>query len=364
MEPSPLPNGTVRFPPEVIRDLLSAAFLAAGIPGPHAHLTAEVLVNADLRGIRSHGAARLPFFMVRLERGHINKNPRMTLRAGSDTTSVLDADNGLGTVAADRAMKEALACAEKHGAGFVAVRNSSHFGYAGFWARRAMERGSIGISMSNGGAHVAPTFGTAPIFGTNPMSVAIPGGPGGTDFHLDMATAAVAVGKIETALREGRKIPEGWISSAHGPPCLDERGILSPGVAMLPLGGEGDETGGHKGYGISLMVELFCSLLSGSELEDRIAGAEGEAPAATGHFMGALKVAGFREPARVFDHMARTFEIIRDSEKASSHERIYIHGEPEAIAEEENRRLGIPITPPVLDQLRRLNEKHALGFEL
>jgi LDH2 family malate/lactate/ureidoglycolate dehydrogenase len=179
-----------------------------------------------------------------------------------------------------------------------------------------------------------------------------------------MATSAVAAGKIATALREGREIPEGWTSSAHGPPRLNPFGNLSAGVAMLPLGGEGDETGGHKGYGISLMVELFCSLLSGSELEDRMASAAGESPAATGHFMGALKVAGFREPARVFDHMARTFEIIRASEKASGHERIYIHGEPEAFAEEENRRLGIPITPPVLDQLRRLNEQHALGFEL
>ena len=340
------------------------SFRAAEVPEADARLTAEVLISADLRGIRSHGAARLPYFLVRLERGLINKNPEMTLHAGSPTTGVLDADNALGTVASNRAMEEALARAAEFGTGFIAVRGSSHFGYAGYWARKAMERGFIGISMSNGGNRVAPTFGISPLFGTNPFSVAIPGGPGGHDFHLDMATATVAVGKIETALREGRTLPKGWVSSAAPAPGLDERGILTMDAPLLPLGGEGDESGGHKGYGLSLMVELLSSLLSGSDLGARIAGAGPNAPAATGHLMGALKVEGFREPALVFAQMAQTFELIRNSEKEPGRDRIYIHGEPELIAEAENRRIGVPITPPILDQMRRINERLRLGFEI
>ncbi|MEE9276555.1 MAG: Ldh family oxidoreductase [bacterium] len=364
VESTPLPEGTVRFPPEVVLAFNTAAFRAAGAPEADARLTAEVLLSADMRGIRSHGAARLPYFLVRLQRGVINKNPRMTFQAGSDTTGVLNADNALGTVAANRGMEEALSRAEAHGTGFVAVRDSSHFGYAGYWAQKAMKRGFIGFSMTNGGRRVSPTFGLSALFGTNPFSVAIPGGPDGHDFHLDMATSTVAVGKIETALREGREIPKGWVSSFSGPPTLDDRDILTHGVPLLPLGGEGDEAGGHKGYGLSLMVELLCSVLSGSDIEARIAGAAGEAPPATGHFFGALKVEGFREPALVFAHMAKTFALIRGSEKEPGRDRIYIHGEPEAIAEEENRRLGVPITPPVLEQMRRLNGELELGFEI
>ncbi len=364
VEKDPLPRGTVRFPPEVVREFIFATFRAAGVPEADARLVADVLTSADLRGIRSHGAARLNFFMVRLEKGLINKSPRMKLHSGSDTTAVLDADNAIGIVASNRAMEEAMGRAGRHGAGFVAVRNSSHFGYAGYWAKKAMERGFIGISMSNGGRRTTPTFGLEPIFGTNPMSVAIPGGPGGTSFHLDMATAVVAVGKVETALREGRPVPRGWVPEAFGTPKLDERSILTHDVPLLPLGGEGEEMGGHKGYGLSLMVELLCSVLSGSDLDARIAGAAGEGTPSTGHLMGAIQVAGFREPALVFEQMARTFDIIRRARKAPGRDRIFIHGEPEAIAEEENKRLGVPITPAVLEQMRRLNERLKLGFEL
>ncbi|MEK6710929.1 MAG: Ldh family oxidoreductase [Nitrospinota bacterium] len=364
VETGPLPEGTVRFPPEVVRSFLFACFRAAGVPEADARLAAEVLLSADLRGIRSHGLARVPYFLARLERGRINKSPRMKLTSSSDTTAILDADNAIGILASNRAMEEAMARAGRHGSGFVAVHNSSHFGYAGYWAKKAMEAGYIGISMSNGGARTTATFGLEPLFGTNPMSVAIPGGPGGTPFYLDMATAVVAVGKVETALREGRPVPRGWVPRAYGTPELDERSILKHGVPLLPLGGEDTEMGGHKGYGLSLMVELLCSVLSGSDLDARIAGAAGEGAPATGHFMGAIQISGFRDPGLVFGQMQKTFERIRGSKKAEGHDRIYIHGEPEAIAEEENRRIGVPVTPAILEQMKKLNERLRLGFEL
>ena len=364
VESGPLPEGTVRFPHKLIHEFITSAFRSLDVPQADARLMADVLVSADIRGIRSHGCGRLVAFMNRLEKGVINKSPQMEVRFGSDVTGTLDADNGLGPVAADRAMEEALERAGRHGAGFMAVCNCSHLGYVGYWAKKAMERGFIGISMTNGGGVVIPTFGIEPVLGTNPMSVAFPGGPDGHSFHLDMATSTVARGKVETTLREGTPLPSGWISEAFGPPHLDENSILSFDTPLLPLGGEGDETGGHKGYGLSLMVELFCSVLAGSNLQDRINAKKGNAPPGTGQFMGALKGEGFRDSTLVFGQIAQIFDTIRNSEKASGRNRIFIHGEPEAIAEEENRRLGIPLTPAVLEQVRGINERFQLGFKL
>ncbi len=363
VESSPLPEGTVREEVERITEFVAAVFASAGIPRTQADLVADVLVAADLRGVRSHGVARLPYFVVRLESGVINPAPDMRFDQRTDTTGHVDADNGLGMVAAKMAMEEAMAMAAARGAGFVAVTGSNHFGFAGYWANLAARRGLIGIAMANSGRRTTPTFGTESLLGTNPMAVAIPGAAGGTDFLLDMATATAAVGKIETALREDRPIPDGWVSQYSSPAALDQRGVLTYDAPLLPLGGEGDETGGHKGYGLALLVELLCGALAGSTLADRIRGADGSAPAAMGQFFGALQVAGFREPNDVHADMASTFDTLRAAKKTPGQDRVFIHGEPEAIAEEENRRLGIPITPALLDQMRRLDKRFELGFD-
>jgi L-2-hydroxycarboxylate dehydrogenase (NAD+) len=274
------------MPAATVQAFVAAAFQALGVPAADADLVADVLISADLRGIRSHGVARMSFFLVRLEKSTINKHPDLRFVQGSDTTGLLEGDNGIGIVVAARAMDEAMSMAGRFGSGFVAVRDSSHFGYAGYWSRRAMAAGFIGLSLSNSGRRVAPTFSDESVLGTNPFSVTIAGGDDGTDFFLDMATSAVAVGKVETALREGRDIPRGWVAEAGQRPILDDNGVLSFDAPLLPLGGEGDETGGHKGYGLSLMVELLCGALPGGSLADRIAGASGDAPAAPSRSMG------------------------------------------------------------------------------
>ncbi|MDH4117600.1 MAG: Ldh family oxidoreductase [Acidimicrobiia bacterium] len=360
VESHSLPEGTVRIGADVLRAYVKDAFAVLGVPDDDAALVADVLISADLRGIRSHGVARTSYFLVRLQRGVIATEPDMRFEAGSPTTGVLDGGNGIGIVVSARAMNEAMGMADQHGAGFVAVRNSSHFGYAGYWAHRAMKRGFIGLSLSNSGRRVAPTYGVDSILGTNPLAVTIPGRD--TDFYLDMATSAVAVGKIETALREGRGLPEGWVSSLAGTPDLDENDTLTYAAPLLPLGGEGTESGGHKGFGLSLMAELLCGALAGSPLSDRIAGASGEAPPAMGHFMGAIKVAGFRPPEQVAADMDVTFDLIRGSAKEPDQSRIYIAGEPEAVAEEENIGAGVPVTPPILAQLRRWDAELGLGY--
>jgi L-2-hydroxycarboxylate dehydrogenase (NAD+) len=359
-----LPEGTVRLPAATVQNFVAAAFQAVGVPSGDSALVADALTSADLRGIRSHGVARMSFFLVRLERGTINKEPNLRFVQGSDTTGLLEGDNGIGIVVAARAMEETISMAGRFGSGFVAVRDSSHFGYAGYWARRAMDAGFIGISLSNSGRRVAPTFSDESVLGTNPLSLTMAGGEDETDFFLDMATSAVAVGKVETALREGRDVPRGWVAESGQRPTLDDNGVLSFDAPLLPLGGEGDETGGHKGYGLSLMVELLCGALPGGSLAERIAGASGEAPSAMGHFMGAIKIDGFRPRAEVQAEMAETFALIRKSGRAPGHDRILIPGEPEAMAEASNRDLGIPITPALMDQLGRWNSRLALGFDL
>ena len=331
---------------DTAQEFVAELFRAVDVPPEDADLIAEVLVGADLRGIKSHGLARIPYFLSRLRRGVVKARPDLHFSTRTATTGLLDAGDGIGIVAAERAM------AALHGSGFVVVKDSSHFGYAGFWAERAMRAGYIGISMSNSGGRVAPTFGTTPLLGTNPLAVAIPGSPGATDFLLDMATSTVAVGKVETALREGRVPPPGWVAS-DPPPHLDENGVLSFDSPLLPLGGEGTETGGHKGYGLALMVELLCGALGGTGFEARIAGAAGESAPAMGHLMGAIQVEGFRPGSEVELDMEATFDLIRGSGRVEGQDRIFIHGEPEAIAEETYRREGIPVSEAVMDQLDR-----------
>lgn len=362
VERSPLPEGSFRIPVEQAHDLVVSSMTALGVAEGDARITADVLTSADLRGIRSHGIARLPYFLSRLSSGAINTGPEMTLERGSATTALLDADRGLGTAAAHLAMESAMAMAEVHGTGFVSVRRSSHFGYAGYWADLARRSGFIGIAMSNGGGHVAPTFAIEGVLGTNPLSVTIPGGEDVTDFYLDMATSTVALGKIETSLREGRELPDGWLPEGADPPALDERGKLLVGTPVLPLGGSGEESGGHKGYGLSLLVELLSGALSGSPLPGRLTGVgEFRAPS-VGHFIGAIRLSGFRDPAEIRTDIARTFETIRGARRDPAHERIYIHGEPEAEAALENAGLGVAVTPTLRAQL--LDWTHRAGLRL
>lgn len=349
---------------ERVSGFATAVFVALGVPESDAALVADVLVSADLRGIRSHGVARLPYFASRLGTGVINPTPDMTLVQHTATTCAIDADNGLGAIASDIAVERTIAMALSHGAGFATVAHSNHFGYAGYWAERTAKQGLIGIAMANSGRRVTPTFGVESLLGTNPLAVAMPGAAGGTDFLLDMATSTVAVGKIETALREDRPVTAGWVSASGAEPSLDERGTLTYAAPLLPLGGEGDATGGHKGYGLSLMVELLCGAVAGTPLEARLSGAGGADRAEMGQFFGAIRIDGFRKLDEVQSDMESTFTTLRNAEKAPGRDRIYIHGEPESLARAENVHLGIPITPALMHQMLRLNTRLDLGFDL
>ncbi len=360
VEIAQLPPGTMRIPADRARGFVTAVFEAAGFPAVDASLIAKVLISADLRGVRSHGLSRLRYFMVRVENGVLNATPNTEFTAGSSTTGVLDADNGHGAVACAEAMDRAISMAKERGSGWVAVANSNHFGYAGYWAERARDQGCVGFAMANSAGRVTPTFGRDSLLGTNPLAVGIPGAEGETGFLLDMATSVVAVGKVETALREGRQIPDGWVNQEAATASLDESGILGYDTPLLPLGGAGDVTGGHKGFALNLMVELLCGVLGGTSLTDRIAGASGDAPAAMGQLVGAIRLDGFRPPAEIHGSMAETIEIVRGAEKASGHDTIFIPGEPEAIATAENDAAGIPVTPAVRTDVEAVADSYGV----
>ena len=347
-----LPEDTVRLPAERIHEFIYRVFAAAGFLPTHARRCADVLTSADLRGIRSHGVARLPKFLNLIRQGQINLAPKMSFRAGSPTTGIYDADNGSGIVASTLAMEKAMVLAEEYGTGFVAVKNTSHFGYPGYYVQQAMKKGLIGICMSNGDRIVTPTFAIEPFMGSNPMSFGIPGGPDSHDFYLDMATAVVARGKIETYLREKKPVPKGWTPESLGPLELDENGILSFDTPLLPLGGENIETGSHKGYALSLMVELLCSLLVG------------QTSPSTGHFMGAIRLSSFQPPDKAHEHMKNIFNEIRNLKKTPGRRRIFIPGELEAIAEKENQEMGIPISAPVMKQILLLKQQFKIDLDI
>ncbi|MFQ6111083.1 MAG: Ldh family oxidoreductase [Nitrospinota bacterium] len=342
---------------ESLRAFVEEVFTRQGVPEADAAISADVLISADLRGISSHGVARLPYYSGRMREGKINPRPRMELTSFSPATALLDAGNGLGMVAGVRAMEECIRKAEGLGVGFVAVKNSCHFGIAGYYSMMALAHDMVGIALSNASPRVVPLWGREGMLGTNPFSIAIPSGRE-PPFVLDMATSAVSSGKIEEALRQGKPIPEGWVYDTGEKIELDERGMIPMSVLHLPLGWT-KELGGHKGYGLALMVDLLSGPLSGANFGRKLSSAfDPEAPGAgVGHFFGALRVDGFR-PVEEFK------DAVDEAAKAPGRERVYVAGEPEAEAEALARKEGIKLKAPVVEKLQEVAESIGLEFKL
>lgn len=328
-----------------------------------AEIAADVIVAADLRGVDSHGVARLPYFVERLESGMIRPRVEMPFERCTPTTSILDAANGLGQVASVRAMKACVEMSRDSGMGFVAVKRSNHFGIAGYYSMMALEHDMIGIVASNAVPHVVPTFGAAKMLGTNPLSIAIPSGQE-RPFVLDMATSVVAAGKIEERARKGERIPEGWVYERVSTVELDEKGLIGERLSLLPLGST-PEGSSHKGYALGLAVDIICGILSGAAFGlglkwDR---AERERSYNLGHFLGALRIDSFRPPAEFKRDMDRIIRDLKDAPKDEGKDRIFIPGEPEYEAEEERKHLGIPLNPSVLKTLRKLGERLGVAVD-
>lgn len=356
-----------RFPAESLSAFCRAVFERHGVPAEDAVLAASVLAAADLRGVDSHGVARLRTYHDMLTLGRINPRPRLSIVRESPSTATVDGDNGLGLVVGPRANDIAMDKAEAVGTGWVSVRNTNHYGIAAYYPLRALERGMIGWSMTNSTKLVAPLGGAERMLGTNPIAIAFPGLEE-PPVVVDLATSAVAYGKVEIAQRAGKSIPRGWAIDANGEHTESPAGMIAGG-ALLPLGSFA-ESGGHKGYCLATMVDMLCCVLSGANWGPFAPpfALRQEMPARSvgkgiGHFFGAMRIDGFIDPeefGRQVDDWVRTFRATRPQPGTSG---VLIPGDPEREAEAERSRLGIPLVPAVIEDLRCVSRESGVAFE-
>lgn len=341
-------------------------FVSMGCPPDEAEIAAECLNQADLRGVDSHGVARLSGYIRLWELNRLNATPHIKIVHETPSTAVLDGDLGLGLVVAPRAMEIAIEKAKIAGTGWVAVQNSNHYGIAGFHAMMALKHDMIGLSMTNASPLVAPTFSKSRFLGTNPIAVAIPA-QNQPPVVIDMATTTVANGKLEVLQRKGIDAPLGWTQDKDGNPTTDAYS-LKKGGSMLPLGGD-REHGGQKGYCLGAMVDIFSAVLSGANYGpwvppfvsflDPPSNPVGKG---IGHFLGAMRIDAFRPAQEFKDHMDNWIQTFRNAEPAAGQERVLIPGDPERELTTERLKNGIPLHEQVVDDLKELGKKFNLNF--
>ncbi|MEZ0540875.1 Ldh family oxidoreductase [Fibrella arboris] len=347
-----------------LRSFTEQIFQAIGCSVADAQLAADVLVSADLRGVDSHGVARLAGYVRLYDHGRLNPTPAISIVHETPSTAVVDGDRGLGLVVGPWAMRVAIDKARVAGTGWVAVRNSNHFGIAGYHALLAADHDMIGQAMTHAAPLVAPTFSLDKMLGTNPVAVAIPAATEPT-FLADFASTAVAYGKLEILQRKGQDIPVGWAQDADGNPTTDANAVKSGG-ALLPLGSD-REHGSHKGYGLGAIVDIFSGVLSGANYGPWVppfatAGfmqANEGVGAGTGHFFGAMRIDAFRPADEFKQHMDTWIQRFR-SAKAVEGQQVLVPGDPERMLEADRLQHGIPVHESVIKTLQELGDRFGI----
>ncbi|MBC6411172.1 MAG: Ldh family oxidoreductase [Ekhidna sp.] len=354
------------FSVEELKRFTKEVFLKIGCPESEAIQATEVLVSADLRGVDSHGVARLSGYILLNEKNRLNSKPNIKTVHKTQSTAVVDGDLGLGLVVGPHAMRLAIKKAKEVGSGWVAVKNSNHYGIAGYHAMMALEEDCIGISLTNASPLVSPTFSRERLLGTNPISIAIPTGSQ-PPFVLDMATTTAANGKLEVLQRKGQDAPYGWLQDKEGNITTDTGGLMNGG-AMRPLGGDRVH-GSHKGYALGAVVDILSAILSGANYGPWVppfVGFIDPAPdpvgEGLGHFFGAMRIDAFRDGDEFKSHMDNWIGRFRQSEIVEGAEKVLIPGDPEREMTEERLKNGIDLLNPVVDDLTKLGRK--LGVPL
>jgi LDH2 family malate/lactate/ureidoglycolate dehydrogenase len=356
----------ILFDSKYLKEFTIQIFKSMGCPEEQAKIAADCLNQADLRGVDSHGVARLSGYVRLWELKRLNANPDIKIIHQTPSTAVLNGDLGLGLVTAPHAMQLAIEKAKIAGTGWVAVQNSNHYGIAGYHAMMALEHDMIGISMTNASPLVAPTFSKSRLLGTNPMAIAFPALTQ-PPLVIDMATTTVANGKLEVLQRNGQDAPLGWTQDKDGNPTTDAYS-LKKGGSMLPLGGD-REHGGHKGYCLGAMVDIFSAVLSGANygpwvppFVSFLEPPSNQVGKGIGHFLGAIRIDAFR-PAQDFkENMDIWIQTFRNAEQISGQEHVLIPGDPERKLTFERKKNGIPLHELVVEDLKRLGEKFGLEF--
>jgi L-2-hydroxycarboxylate dehydrogenase (NAD+) len=357
-------------PAEVLQGFVEQVFVALGTPPDDARICAEVLVASDLRGIESHGVGRLKVYYERIRAGVQLVKTEMEIVKETETTAVVDGHHGMGAVIAFRSMRLAMDKARQYGLGAVAVRNSTHFGIAGYYALMAAREGMMGLAVTNARPVIAPTFGAEPMLGTNPIAFAAPSDVG-FPFCFDGATSIVSRGKIEVLARAERPAPEGWVVDTAGKPLTDAREILrrleSGTATVLPLGGAGEVLGGYKGFDLATIVEILsASLCEGVFMKDLLGVAPdgSRRPYMLGHFFLAIDIEHFiplEVSRRITGQIIRTLQNAR---KASGQDRIYVAGEKEHEKRKLVRERGIPVNRSLRRDLQTVRDELGIaGYE-
>ncbi|TAM56233.1 Ldh family oxidoreductase [bacterium] len=341
---------------------IARALERVGVSPHDAQTVAEVLVAADVRGIESHGCARLvKFYVGRIRDGLIDPKAVPSIVRQTATSVLVDAGNGLGHIAAKFAMDTVIEKARQHGAAFGTVRNSNHFGIAGYYAMLALPHDMIGIASTNSMRYGAATFGREAMLGTNPLACAVPAG-NEPAFVLDFATTTVPLGELEVFNRKGLPLLPGWAVDRDANPTTDpEVGMAG---ALLPLGGYGTDLGGHKGYGLGLLVDILCGVLSGGAFGNSLPRRNEEARGAVAHFFAAFRIDGFRDVAAFKADMDRELRAFKQSAKAPGQERVYVAGEIEHEKTLKHRAQGVPVHVKVWEGLERLSTELGIAFDL
>lgn len=354
---------------ELMNDFMVEAFKCYGVPEEDAKICADVLLESDRRGIESHGCNRFkPIYIDRIERGTLLPVTNVEILNETPTTLVMDAHDGMGMVASHQMMTALLEKAKKYGMAGGAIRNSTHYGIAGYWATMASDQGMIGITGTNARPSIAPTFGVENMMGTNPLTFAFP-----TDepfpFCLDCATSIVQRGKIEYYQREGKDTPQGMVISSEGEELTDSAEILKRLVdgtaALAPLGGTGEKLAGYKGYGYAAVVEILSAALAGGKFMKALTGVDPEGKPrmySLGHFFFVVDPDAFIGQETFRKTAGEICRGLRSSQKAPGEERIYTAGEKEYLTWLERKDKGVPVGDAVQKELIEIRDKNNLPF--
>lgn len=340
---------------ENLKRLCNDVFEKFGYSKEDSNIITDVLLTADLYGIESHGIQRLILYYSGIKKGRIKVNSEMKVIKETPLSVLIDGNKEMGQLVSKNSMDIAIKKAKTSGFGMAVVKNSNHFGISGYYTKMAADEGLIGISMTNTQAIVLPTYSKRRMLGTNPISISMPAKP--VPFLLDMSTSVVTRGKMEVYSKNNKPLPEGWALDEDGKVITDSKKIIEitnrEGLGgMLPLGGYSEMFGGHKGYGLSLAVEMFTSILSGGFTSDKVRFSQNVD--GVSHAFMAIDYGMFGDKKEIENRMSEYMQKLRDSEKVEGASRVYTHGEKEIEACNDRIKNGIPINESTISEIEEI----------
>ncbi|MCI1999694.1 MAG: Ldh family oxidoreductase [Clostridia bacterium] len=355
--------GYVKIQYETLKTFSNVVFEKMGFNKNDAGIITDVLLTSDMYGIESHGVQRMVLYYKTIKNGRIHMDAKWEIVHETPLSAVIDNHFGVGQLVGNFAMNMAIDKAKKSGIGIVSVRNSNHYGIAGYYAKMACKEGLIGFSTTNSEAIMVPTYGRMAMLGSNPIAVAVPAEP--YDFLFDAATTVVTRGKVEVYNKKGEPLPDGWTLGADGLPATNAPDILKNinekrGGGILPLGGATEQFGGHKGYGWGMVAEIFSSILSMGLTSNHthIGSTSG-----TCHCFAAIDPSLFGNPEEIKEHFSNFLKELRESPKAQGQTRIYTHGEKEVEAYNRILKEGIPVNQNTLKEMKLICDEYGIDME-